>query len=157
MWWVSLIFLLLPSPLITVPSVLKVTLRRGYMFQIFCHVWQRCLVLWNCHVTRFFAAVIRSKLMPSLWQPLPPFILFSSCSFCLSSMTQISRSRSLRADTGSFFFPLLWLTTTHFDQNIHWHQLPKTINMLRSVSLTFPMMNQTVPLTFCSYWITFHR
>lgn len=112
-----------------------------------------------CHVTGVFAAVIRSKLMPSLCQPLPPLILFSSS--CLLFLLYDSDIWiSLRADTGIFFFSsslsFEWPQQT-LTRTFHWHQLPKTINMLRCFSLTFPTMNQTVPLTYCSYWITFHQ
>ena len=87
-----------------------------------------------------FAVAIRSELMPALYQPLPPFLslFFPFLSLLHHTCSRISLPQGR---TQNLFFS--FQNDHHHQLWPDWHQLPKTINMLRSVSLTFLITNKT--------------
>lgn len=138
--------------------------KRGYIIQIICCVWQGYFVLPDCDTAisqgLSFCSSHVVKVHPFSWSTSPSFYTFfqpTSPPFSLSSVTQFSDLTPSGRKLNLFFLSSEWPQQT-LTRTFHWHQLPKTINMLCSVSLTFPIVNQTpVPLTYSTQWITFHQ
>lgn len=134
-------------------SILKVTLKRGYNFQIFCCVWHSCLVIPDCDTATSpglsFCCSLSVKVeafslstSPSFYTFFTPLLAHSVPPLWLGSLIALPQGR----DMDLFFFSSTQWPQQTLTRTFAWHQLPKTINMLCSVSLTLPIMNQLLSL-----------